>query len=181
MTALIAFPKTGFTSFEEMYKTEHSFVYNIVFQRIRERTMAEEITQDAFMRVLRSINAYSPQEEKTPRDSFKNWLGTIAKNAALNHLKRKKLEETKQHYTTMSGDYNFSNPEELTQTKEELEGISQSIDALADCGIREASRLRFLKGLSYQEIGEQLDIPKGTVMSRIHRGKKQIEQKYERR
>lgn len=178
MSAPIPFPKTGFTCFEEMYKAERPFVFNIVFQRIREKTIAEEITQDTFMKVWRSINTYSPQEGKTPNDSFKNWIGTIAKNTALNYLKRKKLEETKQQYSAITGDYNFSDPQELAQTKEELEGIIQSINDLADHGIRKVSQLRFLEGLSYQEISEQLDIPPGTVMSRLHRGKEQIKQKY---
>lgn len=180
MTAPILFSCTGYASLEDMYRSEYIFVFDIVMRRVGNKAFADDLTQDTFMKVLRSISTYIPQENKTLKDSFKSWISVIARNTAFNYLHRKNIEQTKQNYNTLNRGYNFSNPEEIAQTKEELEGIIQSINGLLNHGVRETSRLWFLEDQSYQEISDQLGIPIGTVMSRLHRGKKQLKKNYQR-
>ena len=174
MTAM-PFSCTGYASFEEMYRVERSFVFDVVKRRVRSQTIADDLTQDTFMRVLRNIDRYTPQENKLLRDSLRNWIGTIARNVVNTYFERKKLEQTHSSIgESISGEYNLSNAEDLLQRKEGLEETIRAISSIADSRRRETARLWFIEDKRYREISAELAVPLGTVMSRLSRAKEEM-------
>lgn len=146
-----------------------------IWRRVGNRAVAEDLTQDTFMRVLRNIDKYVPQENKPLKDSFNNWIGTIAKNVMLSYFERKTLEQTHSDKgEAISGEYNLSNAEELLQSKEGLEETMRAIGSIADPRRREAARLWFIEDKRYKEISAELAVPLGTVMSRLSRAKEEM-------
>jgi|SRR3989344_2023160 len=172
MTLNKSYSKTGYTSFEEMYKAECPFILGIVLRRVGNKTVAEDLAQDTFIKILRNIDIYQPQEKKEPKDSFRNWISRIAINNTINYFNRNKLGQA---YSNNQIKYNLPTPEKLTIEKEGLETVIESINIISDQKKREIAWLWFIEDKSYQEISDELGIPKGTVMSRLHRAKKTMQ------
>ncbi|MDP3698009.1 MAG: sigma-70 family RNA polymerase sigma factor [Nanoarchaeota archaeon] len=168
---------TGFTNLKEMYLSSWSFVFRVIFNRVKDRAVAEDLTQHSFVKVLGALNRnmYAPQERKSPEESFRSWLSIIAQNTTFNYLKKRRFEEA--DYEKMR-DYNRSDPEELTIEKEGLEAAIESINSISHTKKRETARLWFIEDKSYQEIKNQLGIPLGSVMSRLNRAKKEMRANY---
>lgn len=178
------FSCTGYAHFEEMYRAEHPCVLKNIWRRVGNQAVADDLTQDTFIRVLRNVDRYTPQENKPLRDSFKNWIGKIARNVVIDYCKRKNLEQTYSSHVAKStneeysestlGEYNISNAEDLLQRKEGLEETMRAIGSIADPGKRETARLWFIEDKKYKEISAELAIPRGTVMSRLSRAKDEM-------
>lgn len=162
-----------------MYRTEFNYVLGLVQHKVISKAIAEEVTQDVFVKVLLNVDRYIPQAHKSLRESFRSWVSTIAKNTAINYLKKKRPGEDYYQHKQSSGPRHLPNPEELAIEKEEWEGISQSINDLANHGMRGVARLWFLEDQSYQEISDKLKIPIGTVMSRLGRAREKLRENNE--
>lgn len=129
-----------------------------------DRQLAEDLVQETFLRMVRSINHYT-----YPRP-FKPWLYAIATNLARDYYKAAStrldtdLDDTAWHDTS---------PEETAQANEEVQTIIRALAAMPDFQ-REVIVLRFYQALSLAEIAEALDIPVGTVKSRLSLGLKRL-------
>ncbi len=133
-----------------------------------DRSLAEDLTQEAFLRALRSIQQYHPAQR------FKPWLYAIAINAARDHFKRAEMR-----YAAQLSDDDFSglaDPIEWDDTR--LDAGQQVAAAIAALPAhqREAIILRYYQDLSLAEIAEVLAIPIGTVKSRLSLGLRQLRQ-----
>ena len=126
---------------------------------------AEEVTQDVFLRVFRSIKRYRAEQ------SFERWLLAIATNSARNLLRRR-YREIRKHseYADSLGAPN------LTFDVADAVGISDLERALAtlDSTTRLAISLRFLEDQTYSEIAIQLNMKQSAVKMRVHRGIEQL-------
>ena len=132
-----------------------------------DRPLAEDLVQETFLRVLRSIGQY-----QHPRP-FKPWLYAIATNLARDHYKR---AETR--YTVGEGNEGLARgqavlPEARVLAEEEAERVAAAVTALP-AGQREAVVLRYYQSLSLAEIAEALGVPLGTVKSRLHLGLRRL-------
>ena len=111
-------------------------------------------------------------------DHIRAWLYTILKNTYINYLRsshyRQLVHDTEElnQYSAQNGDQSESLPDELLMKKE----LHEIIKLLP--GVYGKPIYMFLTGYSYKEISRQMDIPIGTVKSRIHLGKKQIRKVY---
>lgn len=171
--------KAGFASFEEMYRSEHPFVYKIVFFMVKDKTIAEDLTQDVFMRITEKIaQRYSPQNQKSKIDSFRSWSSVVTRNLVNSYFNRKRLEQEYIKDLTLEtndpSNLEKTTVEELVLEKEELEGVLIAIDAIANAKRRETVRLRVLEDCSYREISDELEMPIGTVMSGLSRAKEEM-------
>jgi RNA polymerase sigma-70 factor (ECF subfamily) len=127
-----------------------------------DRALAEDLVQEAFLRVLRSIGQY-----RHPRP-FKPWLYAIATNLARDHYKRAgtryaadaQLDEE----MTCGPD---ARPEDRLVADQEAQQVAAAVMALP-AHQREALILRYYQGLSLAEVATTLGVPVGTVKSRIH-------------
>lgn len=176
MTAPIPVTITGYNSFNEMYRSERAFVYGIVLRITNDKARADDLTQDSFLKVFLKFDSYVPQEKKDLKESLRNWLGTIAKNTALSYLKRQNMQQG--YLRTFRGEFSYGpqknfTPEELVMQKQ---AVNECIDKIVDTPYRETAKLRFLEDLSYQEISRRENVPLGTVMSRLNRARKKLQE-----
>ena len=131
-----------------------------------DRSLAEDLTQEAFLRVLRSIQQYQPARR------FKPWLYAIALNVARDHFKR---AETR--YAVTLTDEEFTSLADPTEWDEVIADDGQRVAAAIRAlpvHQREALILRYYQDLSLAEIAEVLAIPIGTVKSRLSLGLRQL-------
>lgn len=145
-------------------------VYLTVYQVLRNVEDAKDVTQDIFTELLDKLKLYNPEYPFYP------WLFRIAKNKSLNFIKRKEnhnqglVEEIRSQYET---------PEEVYRKKETKRELWKAIDQL-DSSSREILMLQYMQECSYKEIAQILDIPIGTVMSRLFNGRQKLRDILER-
>lgn len=142
-------------------------VINVVYRMCGDAELAEDAAQEAFIRAWKNIHRYKP------RSPFRNWVYRIATNAALDVLRRQRETVDIEDLPLKS---QRPNPEVATQSGEEAIFIQQAILELPEAS-RKVIILREYEGFSYREIAETLEIPIGTVMSRLNYARKQLRQK----
>jgi RNA polymerase sigma-70 factor (ECF subfamily) len=142
----------------ELVRTHRSGVINVVYRMCGDAQLAEDMAQEAFLRAWNKLHSYKP---KSP---FKNWLYRIASNATLDVLRRKREMVTLEKVHLSTADLS---PEARLVQKERGEQVRQAVLQLPPAS-RAVLVLREYEGLSYQEISEALDVPIGTVMSRLN-------------
>lgn len=134
-----------------------------------DRMLSEDMVQETFLRALRSIGGY-----EFPRP-FKPWLYAIATNLARNHYKRADTRYAVAADDEILGDMPESDalPEEVMMLDEDTRDLVAALRVLPDHQ-RETIILRYCQELSLAEIGEILNIPVGTVKSRLSLGLKRL-------
>jgi RNA polymerase sigma-70 factor (ECF subfamily) len=127
-----------------------------------DRALAEDLVQEAFLRVLRSIGQYRHGRP------FKPWLYAIATNLARDHYKRAEMRYTVD--TRLDKEMTHgpdARPEDRLVADQEAQQVAAAVMALP-AHQRETLILRYYQSLSLAEIAAALDVPMGTVKSRIH-------------
>lgn len=141
-------------------------VVNVVYRMCGDPELAEEATQEAFIRAWQHLYSYKSQF------SFRSWVYRIAINVALDALRR-------QPETTVIDNIDLQSPadgpEETLEGQERIDQVRRAVSVLPSAS-RAVIILREYEGLSYQEISLALDIPIGTVMSRLNYGRQQLRQ-----
>ena len=143
----------------------HESVINVVFRMCGQAEVAEDAAQTAFIRAWQKLPAYQPQAAA----SFRSWLFRIAINAALDILRREKptlnIEEVDLHQP--------AHLERTVEQRQQQQQIQRAVQALPPAS-RAVLVLREYERMSYQEIADTLDIPLGTVMSRLNYARKSL-------
>ena len=133
-------------------------------------TDADDLVQDTLIRAYRSIDRF---DGRYPRA----WLLTIMRNAQINRVRRKRPSLMRDPDTTMAvvanTDADAQTPEAAVIDQTFDASVERSLNAIPE-QFREAIQLVDIGGLSYKEAAEFLDIKVGTIMSRLHRGRKLI-------
>lgn len=141
--------------------TSANHAYALAVQLTGNTASAEDIVHDAIVKVLRKPRAYDPK-----RGTFRAWFATVVRNLAYDQHRRK--VETSDAVDPLI-DAN-SNPEQSAISNEQDQLLVTALNDLAQ-EHREILVLRDYSGFAYDEIARVLNIPKGTVMSRIHRAR----------
>ena len=159
---LIARAQTGDRSaFGELAVRHYEDVTRVVYRMCGDAQIAEDAAQEAFMRAWVNLPGFQP------RAPFRSWLYRIAVNAALDALRRKPAEDLEDsEESLMLADLNLS-PEAAYLEKEQAHLVQSAVMALPEAS-RAVLVLREYGGLAYDEIASALDIPAGTVMSRLN-------------
>ena len=147
-------------AFGELVLRHYQGVVMVVYRMCGDAGLAEDATQEAFIRAWVNLASYQP------RSSLRNWLYRIAVNAALDILRRKPEESLEDEEVLMVTD-RTPGPETALIEKEQSAQLQQAMRSLPEAA-RSVIVLREYGGLSYQEIAAVLDIPIGTVMSRLN-------------
>jgi RNA polymerase sigma-70 factor (ECF subfamily) len=145
-------------AFSEIVRRYRQGMINVVFRMCGDAFLAEDAAQIAFINAWQRLQSYQPQA------SFRSWLYRIALNAALDMLRREKPALNIEEVPMVS---NENQPDIAVEQQERLEHVQRAVLALPEAS-RAVIVLREYEGLSYREIGEALDIPLGTVMSRLN-------------
>jgi RNA polymerase sigma-70 factor (ECF subfamily) len=135
-------------------------VVRVVYRLCGDSGLAEDMTQEAFLRGWINLPSFHPQS------SLRNWLYRIAVNATLDVLRRKSEETLETEAAQMIPDQ-ADGPEMTLIEKERVALLQQAMHSLPEAA-RSVLVLREYGGLSYQEIASVLDVPVGTVMSRLN-------------
>ena len=143
-------------SWDDVVRDHGARVYRIAYRLTGNRYDAEDLTQEVFVRVFRSLERYTP-------GSFEGWLHRITTNLFLDGVRRKQRirfdslpDNADDHADAMFDD-----------------DIQRALDELSP-EFRAAVVLCDVEGLSYEEVADALGIKLGTVRSRIHRGRSQL-------
>jgi len=157
-------------AWEEIVQTYSRRVYNLAYRFTSRADSAEDLTQDVFVRIYRSLDQYNPKQ-----GDLQNWLMRLARNLIIDDYRKRQrapqddiaddLEDHKYHLRSAG------NSVQREMERRELGAQVQSgIDKLSP-DLRTCVILRDIEELSYQEIVDLLKIPEGTVKSRINRGR----------
>jgi len=147
-------------AFGELVRRHYQGVVLIVTRMCGDTGLAEDATQEAFLRAWVNLPSFRP------KGSLRNWLYRIAINAALDMLRRKP-EETLEDEEMLAIPDQGAGPETTLIEKEQVALLLQAVKSLPEAS-RSVLVLREYGGLSYQEIASVLDVPVGTVMSRLN-------------
>ena len=162
--------EAAFVCLVDRYKNR---LQNVIYRYVRDFQRAEDLTQETFIRVYRHRERY----RKTGK--FSTWIFTIAVNLAKNEIRRKvriKNVLSLDHLQELLGNSEPFLKDPAPHADREAERdqtstlIGRAISRLPDV-YRDALILRDIQGLSYEEISEVLDVPGGTVRSRINRAR----------
>ncbi len=132
---------------------------------------AEDICQRSFEKAFMNIERYNPQY------AFSTWLYNIAQNEAIDHLRRSRatinsvpISSEREALEVMAG----NSPEEDFIIVQAVRELVESIQNLPE-GYRQVAELRFIKDFAYEDIARTLNLPLGTVKTRINRSRKLLE------
>ncbi len=139
-------------------------IVSLTYRMCGDLRLAEDAAQEAFVRVWQNLNSYKPQY------AFRSWLYRIAANAALDALRR---ERPTADIDSLSLADLGTSPEQSAEDNERAAHVRQAIAQLSE-SLRVVLILREYQGLRYQEIADALDIPIGTVMSRLNSARAQL-------
>ena len=147
-------------AFEALYRRSFPRVYGYVATLLRDRTAAEEVTAQAFERAYRKRRSF-----RASRGTEEAWLFGIARNAALDELRRRKRRAVLE---TEPQDVHATGADELADDALRREAVRAALERLAPRE-REVVALRFAGGLSHEEIGRVLGISASNAGTRLHR------------
>jgi RNA polymerase sigma factor (sigma-70 family) len=156
---------SGVPTWDEIVEKHSDRVYRLAYRLTGNRPDAEDLTQEVFVRVFRSLDTYSP-------GTFEGWLHRITTNLFLDQARRKQrirfdaLSDERASRLTSSGP-----TPDLAYTDQRFDDDIERALATLPPDFRAAVVLCDVEGLSYEEISEILGAKLGTVRSRIHRGR----------
>jgi RNA polymerase sigma-70 factor (ECF subfamily) len=158
-------------AFSELVRLHTRGVFNVVYRMCGDNLIAEDASQETFIRAWQNLSSYRPQ---TP---LRNWLYRIAFNAGMDMLRKNKriLPDDIEDMHLTDGQ---PSPESLASQNERTAMVQKAILSLPDAS-RAVLVLKEYEGMSYHEIADALDIPIGTVMSRLNYARKLLKEKLE--
>src|SRR6195952_970443 len=154
-------------SWDDLVREHADRVYRLAYRLSGNQHDAEDLTQETFIRVFRSVQNYQP-------GTFEGWLHRITTNLFLDMVRRRgriRMEALREDYDRVPAD--DPNPEEIYHDSRLGPDLPAALDSLAP-EFRAAVVLCDIEGLSYEEIGAALGVKLGTVRSRIHRGRQAL-------
>ncbi|GFH37727.1 RNA polymerase sigma factor SigE [Streptomyces pacificus] len=155
-------------SWEDIVSTHSGRVYRLAYRLTGNQHDAEDLTQEVFVRVFRSLSTYTP-------GTFEGWLHRITTNLFLDMVRRKQ----RIRFDALGDDAaerlpsREPSPQQVFHDTHFDADVQQALDTLAP-EFRAAVVLCDIEGLSYEEIAATLGVKLGTVRSRIHRGRSHL-------
>lgn len=148
-------------------------LFNALFQASRSREDAEEVTQEAFLQAYRRLGSFEA------RASFPTWLYRIAFNLLYSHRRRQRRVVSLDALPNPDVVDRREPPEAEMERQERVQLVHRALDQLPD-EQRSILVLRELEGYDYRQIADALELPPGTVRSRLHRARLQLREHLDR-
>ncbi len=166
-------------AFRELLSRYERPVFSLVYRMVRDRTLAEDLSQEAFIRAFNAIKSYKP------RYKFSSWIFKIANNHTIDYLRKRKLDTV-----SIDGSPHARTSEEEAQTRLVVESHEEAPDRYVEAKelggqieeaigmlrpeYRTAVLLRHVEGYTYEEIAEIMELPLGTVKTYLHRARAEL-------
>jgi len=175
-----AYPeKDQYLIFDSEFMPHIDSMYNFAYRLTNDEDDANDLVQDTYLKAFRFINSF---QQGT---NAKAWLFRILKNSFINDYRRKSKEPSKVDYQDVETTYNSSEDAEVsgtvdlrTETVQDMIGdeVANALNALP-VDFRTVIILCDIEGFTYEEMAKILDIPIGTVRSRLHRARNLLKDK----
>lgn len=157
--------------FHRLYDMYHQDVFNFLFYLIKNRSVAEDLSHEVYVRVLKSYEKFEG------KSSEKTWLFSIAKNVAIDHFRKKQVRD-KHSFTAFDWETeqlisSTPTPEQFTELNDQL---NQLLNALEDCtgDQKMVIVMRYMQDLTIQETADVLGWTVGKVKTTQHRALKSL-------
>ena len=163
-------PYNSRARFEQVVLPHLDAAYNLARWLTRNDHDAEDVVQEAYLRAWKFFGSFHGGESRS-------WLLTIVRHTCYTWLQHNRAHELTTVFDEAhhSGEDTGANPETLLLQRAHQQTLQQALEALP-VEFREVMVLRELEGLSYKEIAAITDVPLGTVMSRLARARKRLQQ-----
>ena len=172
-------PQVERVEFEKAAMPFLDSLYNTALRLARNAQDAEDLVQETYLK------AYRAYAQFTPGTNLKAWLFRILKNTFINEYRRRQAVPKESDFAAIEDSFEsevspeatgqIKNPEEEALETAYDENVQKALDGLPS-DYRMAVLLADIEGFSYKEVAEILEIPIGTVMSRLYRGRKLLEE-----
>ena len=171
---ILRFQEGDINAYNELVKRYKDRLLNFVLRYFNNVEQAEDVVQDTLIKLYTHASYYKNVAK------FSTWIFTIAKNNALTELRKNKRKRTDSLWTDDGQVIDINSKEESLDSKVQneiaIDQLNKFLDEIPE-NFRMAVVLRDFQELSYEEINKILEIPIGTIKSRINRGRIQLAEK----
>ena len=171
---ILRFQEGDINAYNELVKRYKDRLLNFVLRYFKNVEQAEDVVQDTLIKLYTHASYYKNVAK------FSTWIFTIAKNNALTELRKNKRKKTDSLWTEDGQIIDINSKEESLDSKVQneiaIDQLNKFLDEIPE-NFRMAVVLRDFQELSYEEISKILEIPIGTIKSRINRGRIQLAEK----
>lgn len=174
------------TAWEEIVQMYNRRIYNICYRFAGSGDDAEDLTQEVFIKMYRTLPTYDPS-----KGAFVTWVTTITRNLLVDHFRKSKQDRMTDSIDSAGSEHEdavplseqirdpSAPPDAHIRSREVSEQVHAALGKLSP-ELREAVILRDLQDMDYREIATVLRVPEGTVKSRINRGRAELARLLER-
>jgi RNA polymerase sigma-70 factor (ECF subfamily) len=160
-------------AWETLVRTHTRRVYGFCYRFTGKDSEAQDLTQEVFLRVFRSLKSYRSDE-----GAFVTWLTRLSRNLLIDNYRRTRQERLTESIEEQlpiieEREAASARPDGLLAGREASEALQAALQKLSP-DLREAVILRDLQEMDYREIAHALKIPEGTVKSRLNRGRAEL-------
>ena len=163
-------------AFGQLYDQLSPLLYGIVLRIVRDPAMSEEVTQEVFVQLWRS----APSFDSTAGD-VRSLAATIARRRAIDCVRS--VESSRRRDDAHESDVisaAVATPEKIVVDRDQANSVHNALQRLPELQ-RESLELAYFGGLTYRAVAERLDVPEGTIKTRIRDGLKRLRQEMEAR
>jgi RNA polymerase sigma-70 factor (ECF subfamily) len=173
---IFAFQGGDVGAFEEIVRRYKDPLYNFTNRLLGDSVFSEDIVQETFLRVYRNKNRYHQIAK------FSTWIYTIASNLAKTELRRRKIRNFFSISSRGSEERDYDIADSSSDVERDVDSALKNEIILREINdlpvhFREAVLLRDVQNFSYEEISEILNVPLGTVKSRVNRGRGRLQER----
>lgn len=147
-------------AFQHLYMHYKGALFAVILQTIPDAEVASDVLQEVFVTIWKNIDKYDPTKGK-----LFTWLHTITRNSAINTLRSKNFRDSQQNVSLQNIVYNADLGESYQMNVNQI-GLRKQVGLLRP-DFREVVELAYFNGMTREEISEVLNLPVGTVKSRL--------------
>lgn len=159
-------------SFSQLYQLTSPFMFAVALRVVKNREIAEEMLQEAYIIAWRKADKYDPQ-----KGAVHTWLATIIRNLSIDCLRRKLLKTVPEDEAAQI-ECSAPTPLELAATSEAQQVLADRLSRLP-ADMSKAISLAYYCGYTHEEIGQMMNVPRNTVKSWIRRGLQKLEHSFQ--
>jgi RNA polymerase sigma-70 factor (ECF subfamily) len=167
-------------AWQEIVQQYHRRIYNICYRFSGSPDDASDLAQEVFIKMYRTLSTFD-----TTRASFMTWVTTVTRNLLVDHFRKGKYDRVTDSLDATPGNQEegltladqledqAASPEARVRSQETQKLVHEALRRLSP-ELREAVILRDLQDMDYKDIAKVLNVPEGTVKSRINRGRTEL-------